>query len=263
MGLSKYQLKGDLIDLTYKTNEYLLDCLLLQNKTNDLEDLEKEYYQLCRVPKVKETKEFPSEEFLYKNTIGFFEDSLMDALDEEIELTSLEYDISIPKYNKHAIYECIIDYYKWVIPKLSKEGIISYDQLVLETNKLIEKYNKLKIDLPQQELFKMANLSTKRTGLDLNIWSDGAGAFSDKKDKQPRIMLGIRDKFIVSLSLDDDLKILSKTRSLNKSEEKKLEEARQYILRNLDLFIKHYNSSFLEYDDDDLTKDLRGRNDYN
>ena len=121
----------------------------------------------------------------------------------------------------------------------------------------------IKNNLEESEsLFKMANLSPKRTGLHFNIWSDGEGAFRQKKDKTPKIKLGLRDKFIVYLSLDDNLKILSKTRTLNNNEEKELEETRQYILRNLDLFIKHYNSRTEEYDDDDLTEDLRKRNDY-
>ena len=124
-------------------------------------------------------------------------------------------------------------------------------------------YKEIKDNLKEQEeLFEMANLSPKRTGLKLSIWSDGAGKFRNKSDKRPRIKVGKNDTLIASISLDDSLEILAKSKGLKQHDLKAIEEAKEYIKENLDLFIKHYNSHSKDYDDDDLKNDLIKRGYY-
>ena len=125
-------------------------------------------------------------------------------------------------------------------------------------------YSEIKKNLEESEdLFGMANLPGTKTNLrTATIWSDGGGVFRKRKDKLPQIKVGIKDEFLVSLSLDDELKELYKARVIKKSEDKIINLAKEYIKRNLDLFIKHYNSSAYEYDDDDLKYDLAQRGYY-
>ena len=61
------------------------------------------------------------------------------------------------------------------------------------------------------------------------------------------------------------------TKNLNKSESlfemtnltpKDIEDAIDYVCRNLDLFLKHFKMSAFEYDDDDFKDDLRKRGEY-
>ena len=50
-------------------------------------------------------------------------------------------------------------------------------------------------------IFGMANLSMKRTGLSVIIWSDHGGVARNKKDKRPRFKVGTNNDQ-VSVSLD-------------------------------------------------------------
>ena len=80
-------------------------------------------------------------DFLYQNTIGFFQDSLLEFLDEEVESIKEDFDVQII-YNRQVLYDCIVDYYKWLIPILSNDGIITIKDKEKKINELIQKYNK-------------------------------------------------------------------------------------------------------------------------
>ena len=112
------------------------------------------------------------------------------------------------------------------------------------------------------ELFEMTNLSPKRTGLKVSIWSDGGGKFRQRKDHKPRIKIGKNDKALVSVGLEKDVPILAKEPGLKASDLKAIDEARNYIKRNLQLFKKHYNSHSDNYDDEDLKNDLAKKGEY-
>ena len=79
-------------------------------------------------------------------------------------------------------------------------------------------YSEIKKNLEESEdLFEMANLPGTKTNLrTATIWSDGGGVFRKRKDKLPWIKVGIKDEFLVSLSLDDELKELYKARVIKK-----------------------------------------------
>lgn len=111
-------------------------------------------------------------------------------------------------------------------------------------------------------LFEMANLSSKRTGLSVSIWSDGDGIHRQVKHNIPRVKIGKRGLFSISVSIEEHPRILAKSRNISQSDLQSASEAINYIGRNYDLFLKHYNSTDEEYDDDDLKEDLRKRGEY-
>ena len=111
-------------------------------------------------------------------------------------------------------------------------------------------------------LFEMANLSSKRTGLSVSIWSDGDGIHRQVKHNIPRIKIGKRGLFSILVSIEEHPRILVKSRNISQSDLLSASEAIDYISRNYDLFLKHYNSTDEEYDDDDLKEDLRKRGEY-
>lgn len=111
-------------------------------------------------------------------------------------------------------------------------------------------------------LFEMANLSSKRTGLSVSIWSDGDSIHRQVKHNIPRIKIGKRGLFSISVSIEEHPRILAKSRNISQSDLLSASEAIDYIGRNYDLFLKHYNSTDEEYDDDDLKEDLRKRGEY-
>lgn len=110
-------------------------------------------------------------------------------------------------------------------------------------------------------LMEMANLSPKRTHLQATIWSDNNGVSRNKKDKQPRVKISTSDAE-VSVSIERKPKILAQTKNIKQSDMKKIKEAMNYVGRNYDLFLKHYNDRTNEFDDYDLFMALAERGDY-
>ena len=108
------------------------------------------------------------------------------------------------------------------------------------------KENDIRIIEESEILMEMTNLSPKRTGLKVAIWSDGDGKSRNKKDKLPRVKIGTND-YEVSVSIEKEPKILAQTK---------------YISKNYDLFLKHYESSYDDFDDNDLFDALRERGDF-
>lgn len=110
-------------------------------------------------------------------------------------------------------------------------------------------------------LFEMANLSPKRTGLKARIWAEGRGVERNKSDNIPRVKLQIDDKSL-SVSIEEHPKILAKSRNIKQTDLAAFKEAINYISRNYDLFLKHYNDITDDFDDEDLFNALRKRGDY-
>lgn len=113
-----------------------------------------------------------------------------------------------------------------------------------------------------QSLLEMANLTSRRTGLPtVTIWSEQKGELRNKPDNDKRIKI-TGPGYEVSVSIEKSPKILAKTKNIKTNDMQKIKEAMKYIGRNYDLFLKHYQSSEEEYDDDDLKDDLRKRGEY-
>lgn len=112
-------------------------------------------------------------------------------------------------------------------------------------------------------IMSMANINKKRTGLKVNIWSDGQGCLRNKSDHAPRVKIDVGDSTL-SVTIESDPKVIAPKgnwRSTYKqSEISAIEEAIAYIGRNSDLFLKHYMDTDGSFDDVDLFDALRDRN---
>lgn len=111
----------------------------------------------------------------------------------------------------------------------------------------------------------MANVNKKRTGLKVNIWSDGQGCLRNKPDVIPRVKLVTDSNESVSVSISDHPLVLApKTwkKRFKQSTVAAIEEAIQYVARNYDLFMKHYMDKDLSFDDSDLFDSLKQRGEY-
>lgn len=123
--------------------------------------------------------------------------------------------------------------------------------------KIIHLSNKNHID----DLCEMANLTPKRTGLNVQIWADHSGFKRNKKDKYPRVKLG-KDDASISISISENPVVLAKSGKIKKSDENDFMEGEKYIAKNSDIFLKHYFDEDDSFDDDDLKQELKLRGYY-
>lgn len=128
--------------------------------------------------------------------------------------------------------------------------------------------NKEKCELyTMKELFKeeylieMANLSPKKTGLNVVIWSEQQGFKRNKSDKLPRFKIQGKD-YEVSYTLEQNPKLLAQSGKIKQSDKNDIKQALNYVVKNIDLFLKHYNSTPYEFNDDDLKDALKERGYY-
>lgn len=113
----------------------------------------------------------------------------------------------------------------------------------------------------KENVFGMANLVPKKTGLTVNIWSEHSGVLRKVNHNVPRVKIGTRDEY-VSVSIEQNPRILTKTSNIKHSVMKGIEEAVLYVARNYDLFLKHYNDITDDFDDEELFTSLRKRNQF-
>lgn len=112
-------------------------------------------------------------------------------------------------------------------------------------------------------VFGMANLNPNKTGLPVIIWSDHSGISRNKKDNDSRIKIGVNNSGpSVSVTIEQNPRILAKSMNIKKSDMKKLQEGIDYVGRNYDLFLKHYQDTSFDFDDEDLFNALRERGEY-
>lgn len=127
------------------------------------------------------------------------------------------------------------------------------ERLEKETVNLISKET-------NEPLFEITNLSPKRTGLSVIIWSKQQGFTRNKPDNTPRFKIQGKN-YELSYSLEEKPQLLAKSDKIKQSDKKDIKEALQYVSKNLDLFLKHFNSTPYEFDDD-LKDELRKRGEY-
>lgn len=155
--------------------------------------------------------------------------------------------------------EDALELYNNLINNKSKNYIRSDIKLINTDKNVVEET--IRLITENEILMEMASLSPKRTHLQATIWSDNNGVSRNKKDKQPRVKISISD-IEVSVSIEPEPKILAQTKNIKQSDMKKIKDAINYVGRNYDLFLKHYNSSNDIFDDYDLFKTLAERGDY-
>lgn len=140
------------------------------------------------------------------------------------------------------------------------KNYIRTDVQIINTDKDIVNET-IRLITENEILIEMANLSPKRTHLQATIWSDNNGISRNKKDKEPRVKIETSNAE-VSVSIERKPKILAQTKNIKQSDMKKIKDAMEYVGRNYDLFLKHYNSSNDVFDDYDLFMALANRGDY-
>ena len=155
--------------------------------------------------------------------------------------------------------EDAIQLYNKLLNSESKNYIRS-DIKLINTNKDVVEET-IRLITENEILIEMANIDTKGSHLQADIWSDHNGISRNKKDKQPRVKIGTSNSE-VSVSIEKEPKILAQTKNIKQSDMKKIKDAMKYVGRNYDLFLKHYNDTNNEFRDIDLFKALAERGDY-
>lgn len=110
-------------------------------------------------------------------------------------------------------------------------------------------------------VFAMANITPKRSGLPCNIWSPHKGVLEKLQHNTPRVKVSV-DDVSVSVSIEEHPEILAQTPNIKKSDMAKIAKGMDYVGRNHDLFLMHYNDCADEFDDEDLFNALRSRGEY-
>lgn len=116
--------------------------------------------------------------------------------------------------------------------------------------------------LHDNDVFGMANVVPKRSGLSVDIWSDHNGYMRNVSHRgTPRAKITSGD-IVVSISIEEYPRILAKSRNMKRSEETAIRSAMNYVGRNYDIFLNHYMDSDFSFDDEDLFNALRERGEY-
>ena len=114
---------------------------------------------------------------------------------------------------------------------------------------------------PKQDILGMTNLNPLKTGLPVIIWADHGGVALNRHHNEPRVKVGTKDSQ-VSVSIEDNPRILAKSHNIKKSDMDKIQQGIQYVRRNYDLFLKHFMDTDFSFDDEDLFNALRKRGQY-
>lgn len=105
------------------------------------------------------------------------------------------------------------------------------------------------------EILGMCNLVPKRTGLKVNIWADHKGVLRNVRHNTPRVKISYGE-YSISVSIEEDPKILSKSNKIPNSVMTKLNEGIKYVSDNYSSFLKHFNDTDDDFDDVELFREL-------
>ena len=130
-------------DQCEKVIKHLLLCLLFGDKeTTTLNHWKEEIAGLLyRTYFVKGTNKYPTEKQLNINCFNW-KDTLKDTLDTTIELICHKEKLNIPNYYKDKLYNCIINYFKWLYKEFSIKGQVKEIEVFNKIDSLIKEYNK-------------------------------------------------------------------------------------------------------------------------
>lgn len=119
------------------------------------------------------------------------------------------------------------------------------------------------IKATEQNVFGMANLTPRRTGLSCDIWSDHRGCERTVEHNYARVKVGTPDVEVVVM-LEPYVHVDSWPSKTKHADKQKINEAVEYIRDNVDLFLKHFYDTHDkdEFDDTDLFDALRDRGVY-
>ena len=112
-----------------------------------------------------------------------------------------------------------------------------------------------------EHVFGMANLVPEETGLPCDIWSDHKGVQRNVPHSDPRLKISA-DGIEISVFIGPNPRILAKPSHIPFKVKKKLKKGIEYVKRNYDLFLRHYNDVNNEFTDIKLMKALADRGDF-
>lgn len=114
----------------------------------------------------------------------------------------------------------------------------------------------------EEHLYEMANLTKKKTGLSVDIWSEHKGSSRNVSHNSPRIKLSNNEMSIV-ISIAKNPLILALPSGLSRKEAYRIfKDGIEYIKNNYDIFLNHYNDVDDSFDDEELFKALRDKGVY-
>lgn len=97
----------------------------------------------------------------------------------------------------------------------------------------------LKRVISEDLMFEMANVSKQDTGLPYDIWIDSNGKDRNVGHNSPRLKVDVDgDRIPVSISKDPKILVDKKIPKFN--------QVRDYIIKYLDVFIKHWNKEITD-----------------
>lgn len=110
-------------------------------------------------------------------------------------------------------------------------------------------------------LFEMANVNPLKSGIPVIVWSDHGGVLRNTGHNVPRVKVG-KDDFWVVVSIEESPQILSQSGNIKKSEMVQIDKGIKYVGRNYKTFLKHFNDTDFEFDDEDMFNELRSNGQY-
>lgn len=114
------------------------------------------------------------------------------------------------------------------------------------------------------KIFGITNLNPNKSGLGVIIWAEHGGVSRNKSDHVPRVMIGNNDDQIaVSIEAEPQVIAHNNWRSrYNHDMVKKLLKGIDYVGRNYEIFLAHYNDTDFSFDDEALFDALRAKHEY-
>lgn len=112
------------------------------------------------------------------------------------------------------------------------------------------------------DIFGMTTINPKKSGLgNIIIWSEHGGVNNVTHICIPRVKMSI-DDMSISVSISENPEIKAKSKNVTKHRISKFDNGIEYVVQNYDIFLRHYNDTTFEFDDEDLFQALRDKGQY-
>lgn len=138
----KAEITNKIDNISDEIIDHLILCLLY-NDRQELNHWTREIHGLLyKIDKVKGSNKYPSYKKLRKWWFAGFEDTLMDNLDVRIDRIMNEY--GQVEYDKNKIYNSIINYFEWLLQRLSEKGSVYQSEVSTKIDELNKNYLQIK-----------------------------------------------------------------------------------------------------------------------
>ena len=114
-----------------------------------------------------------------------------------------------------------------------------------------------------EDIFWMANLNPQKAGLgDIEIWADHGGIQRRVSHRDTPRVKKQKGDLSISVSISDQPKVLARNKRVKHNKLSGFQPGIDYVARNYDIFLKHYNDTTFSFDDEALFQALRDRGEY-